>query len=317
MPFGPTLRRDLECTAASVATEVVSGVGVVGGVSAAAVSSQSTGPTGIAGRSCGSSQHPSHTTVQRMSDNGGSREGAAAAPRGHKGSASTTTTVANAPGGVFKDAPRESPPPPPPANRSPCVHAPFSRRASEEKASAVKFPTLTRAIPASASSLLHGIGASAIAGASSPGSSVMLPPVQPPRSSNTVSEFTSTGGRPANRPGGKWANPGRPSGTSSSPLSTRATLAPLLSPSTTAFDQHPTSSADVVKVSVTSGSPQEDTSSVDSGSSSHVQRQLYFRENNIPSLFNELSEALLEAQPADPVSFIKEWLQKRREAIAS
>lgn len=29
-----------------------------------------------------------------------------------------------------------------------------------------------------------------------------------------------------------------------------------------------------------------------------------------------MSEALLDAQPEDPVSFMKEWLQKRREAIA-
>jgi hypothetical protein len=41
----------------------------------------------------------------------------------------------------------------------------------------------------------------------------------------------------------------------------------------------------------------------------------YFRDNNIPHLFNELSEALLELRPENPVAFMTEWLRRRRDAL--
>ncbi|CAC9542830.1 hypothetical_protein [Leishmania infantum] len=306
MPFGPSVRSDLECTAVPTAAEVgVNSAGVVGGVSTSAASSPSAVPTGNSGRSCGSPHQPPRATVQRTGSSEGGRDGATSAPRGYSAGASATPTAA--------DAPPKSPTPQP--SSLPCGRAPVSRGASDVKASAVAFPVLTRATAARASSTPHEIGASATTSASSSSSAVALPPLQPRRASSSAAESSRGVGGSSNKPSSRWASPDRPSG-ASSPTGTRAAVAPLPSLSVSAAGQHPAIGADAATVSDTTGSPRVDARSLSSVSPSNGQRESYFRENNIPSLFNEMSEALLDAQPEDPVSFMKEWLQRRREAIA-
>nr|CAJ2480358.1 unnamed protein product [Leishmania braziliensis] len=310
MSFGPSVRSDRECTTAPITAEVgMNGAGVVGGVSAA-VSSSSTVPAGAAGPSCGSPHRSPRTTVQRMDISGGDRNGSTAADRGYSASASATPTAADVP----KGATHRSPTPPPPSN-PPWIHAPVLRGASEGKTSSVKLPVLTRTTPARASSILHDVGASATTSASSSSSTVVLPSVQSRHASISGAELSGDEGGSANRSSSRWTNVGRPNGTLS-PIGARAAAAQLPSLSTTASGQCPSIGAEVAAAAGASGWFRVDASNLTSGSPSQEQRESYFRKNNIPSLFNELSEDLLDAQPKDPVSFMKEWLQRRREAIA-
>ncbi|KAG5491918.1 hypothetical protein GH5_00809 [Leishmania sp. Ghana 2012 LV757] len=310
MPFGPSVRSNLECTTAPTATEVgVNGAGAVSGVATAAASSPSAVPAGGVVRSCGTTHNLPRATLQRMGSSRGCLDGATTAPRGYNTSAPATPTAADS----AKGAPHISPAPQP--SSPSCVHAPGARHASEGKTSAGTLPALTLATPPCASSAPNDIGASVSTTTSSPSSTVALPRVCPRRTSNTSMELTEDEGGYSNKPTSRWASLGRPNGTSS-PTVTRRAVAQLPSLSTTDSGQRPPVGEDVATVAGTSSSHRVEAASSCSVSPSHREHESYFRENNIPSLFNELSEALLDAQPEDPVLFMKEWLKRRRDTIA-
>ncbi|KAG5466631.1 hypothetical protein LSCM1_00796 [Leishmania martiniquensis] len=310
MPFGPSVRSNLECTAAPAAAEVgVNNAGAVSGVATAAASSPSAVPVGGVGRSSGSTHNPPRAALQRMGSGGGCLDGATATPRGYSANASALPTAADA----VKNEPQKSSTTQ--LSSPPCVHAPETRRASQGKTSAGTLPALTRATPPGASSTPDDIGAVVSTTASSPNSTVALPPVYPRQSSNTSAEISESEGGSSIKPSSRWTSLGRPYSISS-PVGTRSAVAPLPSLSITDSGQRPSAGAGAATAASTSSLHRADASRSSSVSPSHREDELYFRENNIPSLFNALSEALLDARPEDPVLFMKEWLQKRRDTIA-
>ncbi|KAK7198225.1 hypothetical protein NESM_000779500 [Novymonas esmeraldas] len=322
MPFGPSARSDLECTTAPTAAAAGVSKGAGGGVQPSAGALPPPVPAGSVGRSCSSPHPPPRGMVQRLGSSGGGRDAGAAAPRAYTGNTSNNVDVVES---TLHNSPPPPTPPPPQAGSLTCGPSPAPRAASEGRSSVVTLPALTRATPTRASSSPHGIGAStaAAAGTSSIGGVSLPPVVPPPRASSSAAELPGEGGRPVSTVGEGRAGLTRASGPRS-PHNTRAVGAPLPLPSSTSVAAAARRSSTSSEATVSGGSPHvagtcsassSSGGSSSAGSPSHAPRESYFRQNNIPALFNELSEALLDAQPEDPVAFMKAWLRRRREAV--
>jgi hypothetical protein len=349
MSFAPSSRGETECTSASKASAVG---GSSGGVSATASPPSTSVPPGGVARSCGSPIHPSRTTVQRV--NGGSSPPTPVPPsRGCSASSSsavvatattTTTATAETTGLVVAAASSGSadaggacatPPPlnlasPGAAPLSPVTalttlvpHRPHasnpatstggSQRSGSGNTQDVTLPPLTR--PNASHMPLGDLRAvtapSAIPAAAPFSSSTGFPDiVVPPLVASSVVEA-------GEREKEKVKTEERRTKTTATVAVRTVAAQPFASSGPVGF-----SSPTPVDAPATSRGPPPPSSANGAGVAPgsavpHPQStsEPYFRDNNIPHLFNELSEALLELRPENPVAFMTEWLRRRRDAL--
>ncbi|KPI84294.1 hypothetical protein ABL78_6661 [Leptomonas seymouri] len=333
MSFGPSTRGETECTSASKTSAVGSSPG---GVSTAATASSNTVTPGSVTRSCGSPIHPSCTTVQRV--NGGSCP-PSPLPRGCNASsgsvmAATTSAIETTLVAATPHRP-DSPSTAAPLSLVPTPHRPNTNTiittaattaangsqhngiirdgvgapvAAAASSSGTLLPPLTRTNPSRHS--LNDICAATAATAPSANTtpfSVVLPAIV---TSHSTSGVVDSGEN--NRGNSK---PEKKKGCTSSSAS-KAEPQPSLSTSHAVFPSAASSCAAAVARASPSSSVNSNSTEPDSTRcASQSAGEPYFRANNIPHLFNELSEALLEALPENPVAFITEWLRRRRDAL--
>ncbi|KPA85898.1 hypothetical protein ABB37_00212 [Leptomonas pyrrhocoris] len=340
MSFGPTTRGETECTSASKTSAV--GSSPVGVSTAAATAASTTVASGSVTRSCGSPIHPSRAMVQRV--NGGSGP-PSPAPRGCSAPSCSVATVTTSTPAETVETARCTTPPSQPDSSSPSTAAPPSpaslpHRQRSNTTSAAAAGAAVLAHGAQRSRTRDGVGAPVLAAVAASPSDTVLPPLTRTNLSHTFLNdprnaiaapvtavaTSSSSTKPSSvvlpaiisSHAASDRDSGKPAKRKSSSISAASTAATQLSLTTSPATLRPTTSVDAVRAANDSPPSSVDNSCAKSGSSgasSQSTGEPYFRDNNIPRLFNELSEALLEARPESPVAFMTDWLRRRREAL--
>lgn len=201
--------------------------------------------------------------------------------------------------GPNRDSAGDAPPSPVPASMSDGA-APAQRGSS-----GVTLPPLTRTAAATAAAApraaptQQGIGASAVA----------LPAVSPRQMGTAAADPISEAGRV----GGRRVSLGRTPAAAAAPAPVRpcGPGAPLPALTTSPAE----SRTEAIAHSAPSPSSPPAEQQRPRVPLTQEQREMYFRANRIPGLFDGLSADLLEAQPEDPCTFLEAWLRRRREAV--
>ena len=339
MSFSPSTRGATECTSASKTAAVG---GSSGGVSTAAAATPATVTTsGVARSSCGSPLHPSRTTVQRV--NGGSGP-PSPVPRGcsasscNVGAAASATETAVAAGTTLRPtSPGVAPQSPvsvslspsctqphamhstaAPAGVQPSTYYSMGAPALSSSSSDIVLPLLTRTNP-SRTSLSDALTAAPAKATSDP--ALFLPSIALPHAARGAVEAGEHGKASSTTQLRREPTASAPPSAEPQPssLPTSSIVVSPTAPAAAAAAPRDVAAAAASTNDFTAASSTATGAGARAGGAGppppRPTGESYFRDNGIPHLFNELSEALLEARPENPVAFMAIWLRRRRDAL--